>query len=104
VVLADLLEISYRLTNAKRNIENIRYKSKDMDLAHKSDMDAIHKIAYPEIDEKIRAQFELLRANKNTYEFLIGLLQQFTKDGMFSIEYTEEEFAERLYEAIGFLG
>ena len=53
-----------------------------MVLAHKPDMAAIHKIAYPEIDEKIRARFELLRANKNTYEFLIGLLQQFTKDGM----------------------
>ena len=41
-----------------------------------------HKIAYPAIDEKIRARFELLRANKNTYEFLIGLLQEFTKDGL----------------------
>ncbi|MCD6455361.1 MAG: hypothetical protein J7K81_01000 [Methanophagales archaeon] len=30
----------------------------------------------------IRARFELLRANKNTYEFLIGLLREFTKDGL----------------------
>lgn len=66
----------------KEELESIRYKSRDMVLAHKPDMDAIHKIAYPEIDEKIRARFELLRANKNTYEFLIGLLQEFTKDGM----------------------
>jgi len=66
----------------KEELESIRYKSRDMVLAHKPDMVAIHKIAYPEIDEKIRARFELLRANKNTYEFLIGLLQEFTKDWM----------------------
>ena len=65
----------------KEELENIRNNSRDMVLAHKPDMDAIHKIAYLEIDEKIRARFELLRANKNTYEFLIGLLQEFTKDG-----------------------
>jgi hypothetical protein len=33
----------------------------------------------------------------------IALFKQQT-DGMFSMEYNEEEFAERLYEAIGFLG
>jgi hypothetical protein len=33
----------------------------------------------------------------------IALFKQQT-DGMFDMEYTEEEFAERLYEAIGFLG
>jgi hypothetical protein len=29
-----------------------------------------------------KARFKLLRANKNTYEFLSGLLQEFTKDGL----------------------
>ena len=66
----------------KEELVSIRNKCRDMVLAHKPDMDAIHKIAYPEIEEKIKARFELLRANKNTYEFLIGLLQEFTKDGM----------------------
>jgi len=32
--------------------------------------------------KKIRARFELLRAKKDSYEFLIGLLQEFIKDGM----------------------
>jgi hypothetical protein len=66
----------------KEELESIRYKSRDMIFAHKPNMGTIHKIAYPEIDEKIRARFELLRENKNTYEFLIGLLQEFTKDEM----------------------
>ena len=65
----------------KEELESIRNTNRDMVLAHKPDMDTIHKIAYPVIDEKIRARFKLLRANKNTYEFLIGLLQEFTKDG-----------------------
>ncbi|MDI6884794.1 MAG: hypothetical protein QMD22_00300, partial [archaeon] len=66
----------------KEELESIRNKNRDMIIAHKPDMDTIHKIAYPEIDEKIRARFELLRANKNTYEFIIELLQEFTKDGL----------------------
>jgi len=66
----------------EEELETIRNNSKDMVLAHKPDMDTIHKIAYPAIDEKIRARFKLLRANKNTYEFLIGLLQEFTKEGL----------------------
>lgn len=52
-----------------------------MVLAHKPDMDTILKIA-PAIDEQIRTRFELLRANQCTYEFIIGLLQEFTKDGL----------------------
>jgi hypothetical protein len=48
----------------KEELESIRYKSRAMVLVHKPDMDAIHKIAYPENDEKIKARFELLRANK----------------------------------------
>jgi hypothetical protein len=66
----------------KEELGSIRNKNRDMVLAHKPDMDTIHKIAYPEIDEKIRARFELLRANKVTYEFLIGLLREFTRDGL----------------------
>ena len=66
----------------KEELESIRNKNRDMVLAQKSDMETIHMIAYPVIDEKIRARFELLRANKNTYEFLIGLLQEFIKDGL----------------------
>jgi len=66
----------------KEELETLRNKNRDMVLAQKPDMDAILKIAYPAIDEKIRARFELLRANKNTYEFLIGLLQEFRKDGL----------------------
>jgi hypothetical protein len=66
----------------EEELESIRYKGRDMVLAHKPDMDTIHKIAYPAIDEKIRARFKLLRAKKNTYEFLIGLLQKFSKDGL----------------------
>ncbi|NQE54155.1 hypothetical protein C5S29_11230 [ANME-1 cluster archaeon GoMg3.2] len=66
----------------EEELESIRYKSRDMVLAHKPDMKTIHKIAYPAIDEKIRARFKLLRAKKNTYESLIGLLQKFTKDGL----------------------
>jgi len=66
----------------KEELVSIRNKCRDMVLAHKPDMDAIHKIAYPEIEEKIKARFELLRANRNTYEFLIGLLQEFTRDGL----------------------
>jgi len=66
----------------KEELVSIRNKSRDMVLAHKPDMDTIHKIAYPAIEEKIRARFKLLRANKNTYKFLIGLLQEFTKDGL----------------------
>jgi len=66
----------------KEELVFIRNKSRDMVLAHKPDMDAIHKIAYPAIEEKNKARFKLLRANKNTYEFLIGLLQEFTKDGL----------------------
>jgi hypothetical protein len=75
----------------KEELESIRYKSRAMVLAHKPDMDAIHKIAYPETDEKIRARFELLRANKNTYEFLIGLLQQFTRDGVNEFHFLLDE-------------
>jgi hypothetical protein len=46
-------------------------------------MDTILKIAYLEINEKSGLdKFELLRANKSNYEFLIGLLQQFTRDGL----------------------
>jgi hypothetical protein len=43
---------------------------------------------------------------KNTpgwFDEHINLFQEQT-DGLFSIEYTEEEFAERLYDTIGFLG
>ena len=36
----------------KEELESIRDKSRDMVLAHKPGMDTIHKIAYPEIDEK----------------------------------------------------
>ena len=66
----------------EEELVSIRNKSRDMVLAHKPDMDTIHKIAYPTIEEKIRARFKLLRANKNTYEFLIGILQEFAKDGL----------------------
>ena len=66
-------------------------------LAQKSDMETIHKIAYPAIDEKIRARFELLRANKNTYEFLIGLLQEFTKDGLNEFHFHLDE-GERFFD------
>ena len=71
-----------KVENQIRNekLESIRDKSRDMVLAHNPDMDTLHKIAYPEIDEKIRARFELLRANKDTDEFLICLLQEFTND------------------------
>jgi len=53
----------------KEELETIRNNSKDMVLAHKPDMDAIHKIAYPEIDEKIRARFGMRR---NGLEVLVG--------------------------------
>jgi len=75
----------------KEELESIRNKNRDMVLAHKPDMDTIHKIAYPTIDEKIRARFELLRANKNTYEFLIGLLREFTKDGLTEFHFHLDE-------------
>jgi hypothetical protein len=75
----------------KEQLKTIRNNGKDMVLAHKPDMDAIHKIAYPKIDEKIRARFELLRANKNTYEFLIGLLQEFTRDGVNEFHFLLDE-------------
>jgi hypothetical protein len=34
----------------EEELESIRYKSRDRVLAHKPDMDTIHKIAYPAID------------------------------------------------------
>ena len=62
-----------------------------MVLAQNSDIETIHTIAYPKIDEQIRARFELLRANKDTYEFLIGLLQEFTKDGLNEFQFHLDE-------------
>ena len=81
----------------KEELETIRNKNRGMVLAQKSDMETIHKIAYPAVDEKIRARFELLRENKNTYEFLIGLFKEFTKDGLNEFHFHLDE-AKRFFD------
>jgi len=73
---------------------------------------------YPKMDEEVDSippawnnQSEVLHfisvyARENTpgwFEEHVYLFREQT-EGMFSIEYREEEFAERLYEAIGLLG
>jgi len=56
------------------------------------------------LSEVLRSISKYVRENTpGWFDEHVNLFREQT-DGMFSVEYTEEEFAERLYEAIGFLG
>lgn len=93
-ILEQLIEGTYSVDfSLLYGSENVYEEVEDTALPELIDLSCVLKIVSKHVRE----------ATPGWFEEHIALFKQQT-DGMFHMEYTEDDFAERLYDAIGFLG